>query len=614
MAQDDRWTVKILSLPVFSDEFSLAILKSPLANLAFVHAVDVTSASEFVEQIAEWSNEWDKDVAAAICSNPMILEHFWRLACSAEKVFLQSTVYQLGFGLCERSRMEDQERSVAWLRKSATVAPLVKKVIQPSKKLKVGSEPDSSATPLLDQENAVKAKWAGRLEAIGRRAGVHSKLLNDQDANEELAPGEAAKLRKLVLSSGAPRTMIAHVRAVERLEHWAAFSDLELFPLTVEKILKYALHLDARFCGPTVIPSFKTSLKWVAARLVMELPNLDDRRLRALQEKIVADRAKMLKEAKPIPLGVVGALEGLVLNEAEGIPARLFVWWILCMIFASLRFDDAVHVNPSELVMKEEGLFGVAWQTKVDRKRVGTRFVVPKVGFARPNWLEVGWELMPSVNFDRDFWIPELNTRSEFIQLPPTYARSVKWLKVFVQQAIVQAPHDAMAEEQKTALIRSMAELTAHSCRVTLLDAAVHAGRSTEEIGLQANWKNPGPLVLKYTRNRTAVPATMIKQLVRDLTQEEHFVQEDKNTVLTGVCDQELEGIQFYIKTPAQGSYYDYKYHCTVLGDPESIACSRFDFQDCTAVGSDLPDLSALCKSCARHRPDIVRMFSPESC
>ena len=208
----------------------------------------------------------------------------------------------------------------------------------------------------------------------------------------------------------------------------------------------------------------------------------------------------------------------------------------------------------------------------------------------------------------------ELNTRSEFIQLPPTYARSVKWLKVFVQQAIVQAPHDAMAEEQKTALIRSMAELTAHSCRVTLLDAAVHAGRSTEEIGLQANWKNPGPLVLKYTRNRTAVPATMIKQLVRDLTQEEHFVQEDKNTVLTDVCDQELEGIQFYIKTPAQGSYYDYKYHCTVLGDPESIACSRFDFQDCTAVGSDLPDLSALCKSCARHRPDIVRMFSPESC
>ena len=48
-----------------------------------------------------------------------------------------------------------------------------------------------------------------------------------------------------------------------------------------------------------------------------------------------------------------------------------------------------------------------------------------------------------------------------------------------------------------------------------MLDAAVHAGRSTEEIGLQANWKNPGPLVFKYTRNRSAIPAKMVQQLVR---------------------------------------------------------------------------------------------------
>ena len=329
-------------------------------------------------------------------SHPVSLEQFWRLACSAEKVFLQSTCFQLGFGLCEGARVEEEDCSVANRRRSATVAPLVKKVMQPMKKFKSEKEGESSSfTPLLDQENAVKAKWASRLEAIGKRAGQFAKLLNEHETSEELAPGEAAKLRKLVLSSGAPRTMTAHVRAVERYEHWAAFSDLEAFPLTVDKILKYALHLDSKFCGPTVIPSLKTSIKWAAARLVMEVPNLDDRRLRALQEKVVADRAKTLKEAKPIPIVVVVALEGLVLNESEGLAARVFIWWILCMIFASLRFDDAVHVNPNELIMKDEGLFGVAWQTKVDRKRVGTRFVVPKVGFAAPTWLETGWELFP---------------------------------------------------------------------------------------------------------------------------------------------------------------------------------------------------------------------------
>ena len=46
------------------------------------------------------------------------------------------------------------------------------------------------------------------------------------------------------------------------------------------------------------------------------------------------------------------------------------------MIFASLRFDDAIHVRPDELIMNDEGMFGVAWQTKVDRKRAGTKFVV----------------------------------------------------------------------------------------------------------------------------------------------------------------------------------------------------------------------------------------------
>ena len=119
-------------------------------------------------------------------------------------------------------------------------------------------------------------------------------------------------------------------------------------------------------------------------------------------------------------------------------------------------------------------------------------------------------------------------------------------------------------------------KLSAASCRVTLLDAAVHAGRFTEEIGLQANWKDPGPLVLKYTRNRSSVPATMIKQLVRDLTQENHPVVEDENTALTDAIDDDLDGMEFFTKTPAPRSYYDYKFHVTARGDPDAIACKKF--------------------------------------
>jgi len=155
----------------------------------------------------------------------------------------------------------------------------------------------------------------------------------------------------------------------------------------------------------------------------------------------------------------------------------------------------------------------------------------------------------------------------------------------------------------------TLSNLTAHSCRVTLLDAAVHAGRSTEEIGLQANWKDPGPLVLKYTRNRTSVPATMIKQLVRELVQEQHPITEDENTVLTEAADSDLDHIEFFTKNQAGKTSYDYKFHTTALGDPSIIACNKLDISDCSSVGNVLPDLSVFCKACAKARPDICKFY-----
>lgn len=46
MAQNvDRWVSKVLALPIFSEEFSNALVESPLA---LITAMEVTSGSEFV--------------------------------------------------------------------------------------------------------------------------------------------------------------------------------------------------------------------------------------------------------------------------------------------------------------------------------------------------------------------------------------------------------------------------------------------------------------------------------------------------------------------------------------------------------------------------------------
>lgn len=607
MAQANRWTLKILSLPVFSDAFAQAILQTPIGDLAFISAMNASSASEFASRVCDMSSPFDHEVAQTVCQDSSQLEQFWFLAIASEKLFLESTAFQLGFGLCETRTLQRESSSIAKLRKEAVIRALVSKPTAPSKKRR-SSEPESSSSQLLDKENAEKAKWAARLEAIGRRAGSEAKLLTRDDQSDDLSNGELAKLKQLVLISGAPRTMAAHIRSFERMEIWFDFNSIPVYPLTIDKVLKYSLFLDERECGASVIPSFRTALKWVASRLALSLPDLDDRRLRSLQESVVVKRAKTLKEAVPIPIPVVSGLEEIVVGEFFPVAARIFVWWILCMIFASLRFDDAIHVRPHELRMQDEGLFGVAWQTKVDRKRAGTRFVVPAVGFKVQNWLQVGWELFLDQDFpERDFWVQELNTRDMFMERPPTYQRSVQWMKFFAGYVVDSLK---MNSGSRALSIESVSNLTAHSCRVTLLDAAVHAGRSSEEIGLQANWKDPGPLVLKYTRNRSSVPATMIKQLVRDLSHEKHPIVEDENTMLTDAADDDADGMEFFTKTPAPGTYYDYKFHATALGDPDSLACKKFPLSECSSVGSTLPDISVFCKACARSRPDIVAAFS----
>ena len=501
--------------------------------------------------------------------------------------------------------------SSASARRARAIKSLLEKPALPPRKVLKKTDSDPSSTPLLNQETAARWKWASRLEAIGRKAGSHSKLLQDTTNSEGLSAAETARLRQLVLSSGAPRTMAVHISTWERFDEWLTGEGIPLFPLSSDKVLKYALDLDRRECGPTVVPSLRTAIKWVTSKLAIECPDMSNSALLALQAEVIQKRAATLKEAVPIPIVVVGCMEKFVTDENEPEEARLFVWWWLCMVFASLRFDDAVHVKPAELIMTDEGMYGVAWQTKVEPKRRGTKFVVPHVGFKDSGWLQTGWVLLHMEDLDRDYWIRDLNTQQAFRDGPAAYQRSMQWLRFFAKRSLL-AYFVGPEAEIKAATARIQG-LTAHSARVTLLDAAVHAGRSTEEIGLQANWKNPGPLVLKYTRNRTSVPAQMVQQLVKDMVDQAHPFEAPDDAVLDTVDEAALDEVQFFAKTTGSRANQDFRYHCSQLGNTSALACQRLAMEDCTATGSALPDISMLCKHCLKARPDIAsRCFTAQ--
>ena len=269
------------------------------------------------------------------------------------------------------------------------------------------------------------------------------------------------------------------------------------------------------------------------------------------------------------------------------ITVRIFLWCVTCVIMASLRFDDAVHVKPNELEMNEEGLFGVSWQTKTERKRRGTKFLVPDVSFGHVPWLRAGWSLFQAHfagDLDRDFWVPELNTREAFTSHAPAYDRSLQWLV----HCLWRVGHDAQLNQD---ILTAIPALKWHSCRVTLLDQAVRQGHQAPSIGLQANWKNPCPLVQKYARSRTGVSANVVKDIVADYKR-----RHDPKCVLPDDEvddgeDFELSATEFFTKNPKKGSAYERKIHVCSAEDMQTSACGRARAEDCVHIGALLPDV-----------------------
>ena len=81
----------------------------------------------------------------------------------------------------------------------------------------------------------------------------------------------------------------------------------------------------------------------------MPCPEMGDARLKALIDTVHAERGKELKEAIPLPPKLVISLEvmlpKLILEKKDA--AAITVWWVLILIYASLRFDAGVHVAMS---------------------------------------------------------------------------------------------------------------------------------------------------------------------------------------------------------------------------------------------------------------------------
>ena len=158
----------------------------------------------------------------------------------------------------------------------------------------------------------------------------------------------------------------------------------------------------------------------------MTPPDLKSGGIVAIEEKVHTDRGKELKEANLL------VYQSPDPNKEA---STVFLFWILILIYGSLRFDDGKHVSPSSLTLERDALYGLIWQTKVERKRRGTRFAVPKCSVSGADWFSIGWTAFQPFRDDRDFLIWDLKTEKEFDRVPITYTRSMAWMKFLFTRA-----------------------------------------------------------------------------------------------------------------------------------------------------------------------------------
>ena len=639
MAQMDRGLLKLITLPLFCSDFRNVLEDLSLVTVERVLGVPALSGHQFAAAIMDLAPELLSSLSPAALGQALNriagafdqLELFWTLVSEARHILLLQEARRQGFGSCDR-RDAPVVRTLRFnpLAKPPGPAVAFPKFALPGPLRHKDEAPSvAPSTLLLQKELTAKEKWIRRLEALAKTAGVWAKINDNVDGSGVLSASEADLLRTIALAKGAFRTLAVHVRHYERFQQFAVDNKLVVYPLSLEAVLKYCLWLYSKNCGPTVIPSARAAISWVGRRLRLDVPDLADPQLTALEEKCISERAKELKEAVPFPLKLVGLLELFVMTMAEQFPvACLYVGWILCLIYASLRFDDAVHVNTDSLKFMGEILYGLCWQTKVERKRRGTKFAIASIGIvniellqesvpAAIPWLATFWTLFTQLApGSRDFWMFELDTIHTLGSTPVTYHRSLKVFRPLILFALDNAPNSDSLPDI-TEIRTAIASLTWHSCKVTMVDAAVHANEDSVAISIQAHHASTA-LVEKYTRNRSHIPLALVSRVLQKMREEwtpvfqpePHEPGQAPEDV--AFSEDELDDDDmpmFYVRKSAVAAslrrIMAQKFHVTAVGDRSHLACNAVQLARCEPVGSDLPDIDLLCKRCRLARPDM---------
>lgn len=237
---------------------------------------------------------------------------------------------------------------------------------------------------LQNAERAEHRRWQNVWLDVVSRAGTHASALvvNDSLLDRELVRA---------IFYHAPSTLARHARYWLRFEAWCNALDFPVYPPNPLVLSAWLKELVDGQCGKTVPKAVRDSCSFCCRCLGMEeihshplVLGIDETHRRA--------NGSPVKQAPPLSPADVIALEELA---ADTVAPALSRWASCCnlvLVYAGCRFDDVLHTKGPSLKLGEKGLEGCAYQTKTDRHKRGTPWLVPRCGISIADVAALIWD------------------------------------------------------------------------------------------------------------------------------------------------------------------------------------------------------------------------------
>ena len=206
---------------------------------------------------------------------------------------------------------------------------------------------------------------ATRAKALQLWRNMRSVLLPLSSVLQELSGSSHPEgLEDRLLSGVSETTLLRYLQGFRGFLHALNTLDRALDSSLRQVDIADAL-LTMHNMGTHVLNGLK-SLRWAQKTLLLSLPDLYQGLMHSVSYRVESDR----KEAFPLPLFVLAALERQLLLDMGSPARRLFIGAVLTSCWSSLRLSDSQHISWSSIQAGSWCTRGTSYRTKVSRRGV----------------------------------------------------------------------------------------------------------------------------------------------------------------------------------------------------------------------------------------------------